>query len=62
MTIDGPTRGCEERPKSKWDEILVPFRRQVEESGLSDEELMAFFQEAVVEVRREKRARAGENK
>ncbi|HKI35577.1 MAG TPA: hypothetical protein VKA46_27215 [Gemmataceae bacterium] len=36
------------------DEILAPFRRQVAESGMSDEELTALFEEAREEVYREK--------
>ena len=32
------------------DEALAPFRRQVEESGLSDADLGAFFEEVREEV------------
>jgi predicted nucleic acid-binding protein/ribosomal protein S21 len=41
------------------DEALAPFRRQVEESGMSDEELRRFFEEVREEVRQEKQAGAG---
>jgi hypothetical protein len=36
------------------DEILAPFRRQVADSGLSDDELDALFQEQREEAWREK--------
>jgi plasmid stability protein len=36
------------------DEILAPFRRQVAESGMTDDELNAFFEEARDEVWRER--------
>ena len=36
------------------DEILAPFRRQVAESGVSDEELTALFEEARGDVYRAK--------
>jgi plasmid stability protein len=36
------------------DEILAPFRKQVAESGMSDEELDAFFEEMRDEVHRER--------
>jgi hypothetical protein len=36
------------------DEILAPFRRQVADSGLSDDQLDALFQEEREEVWREK--------
>jgi hypothetical protein len=42
------------------DEVLAPFRRQVEESGMSDDELGAFFEEVREEVWREKQANRGE--
>ena len=38
--IQGPT----------LDEVLAPFRRQVEESGMSDDELGAFFEEVREEI------------
>jgi hypothetical protein len=40
------------------DEVLAPFRRQVEESGLSDDELGAFFEEVRQEVWQEKQTKA----
>jgi predicted transcriptional regulator len=36
------------------DEILAPFRQQVAESAVSDEELTALFEEARTEVHRER--------
>jgi hypothetical protein len=39
------------------DEILAPFRKEVAETGMADEELAAFFTEVCDEVRAEKRAR-----
>lgn len=39
------------------DEILAPFRRQVEESGITDEELDDLFTEARKEVFRAKKER-----
>lgn len=36
------------------DEILAPFRRQVAESAMSDEDLRALFEEARTEVHRER--------
>lgn len=40
------------------DEALAPFRLQVAESGMSDEDLGAFFEEVRDEVWREKHGRA----
>jgi plasmid stability protein len=45
------------RQAAALDEIPAPFRREVEESGLTDEELKDFFTEVRDEVRAEKRAR-----
>jgi hypothetical protein len=42
------------------DEALAPFRRQVEESGLSDAELRVFFEEFRQEIWREKHGKASE--
>jgi hypothetical protein len=39
------------------DEVLAPFRRQVEESGMSDDELGAFFEEVREEVWQAKQER-----
>ena len=36
------------------DEILAPFRRQVAESGMSDEDLAGLFEEARTEAHRER--------
>ncbi len=36
--------------EKSFDEILAPFRRSVEESGISDEDLDALFREARKEV------------
>jgi hypothetical protein len=41
------------------DEVLAPFRRQVEAGGTSDEELGAFFEEVRGEVWQEKHAKPG---
>jgi len=41
----------------RLDEVLAPFRRQVEASGMSNEELGAFFEEIRGEVWQEKQAR-----
>jgi plasmid stability protein len=40
------------------DEILAPFRKQVAESGMSDEELDAFYRQQLSAVRREKKAKS----
>jgi plasmid stability protein len=37
-----------------FDEILAPFRKQVAESGISDDELTDLFEEAREEVHRER--------
>jgi hypothetical protein len=42
------------------DEALAPFRRQVEESGLSDAELRVFFEEVRQEVWQERHGNASE--
>ena len=42
------------------DRALAPFRRQVEESGLSDDDLGDFFEEVRDEVWREKHPRPGD--
>ena len=44
-------------PAAALDEILAPFRRDVEESGLTDEELRDFFTEVRDEVRADRRAK-----
>ena len=41
------------------DEILAPFRKQVAESGMSDEALDDFFRGELDALRREKKAKAG---
>jgi hypothetical protein len=43
-------------PAAALDEVLTPFRREVEESGVTDDELRDFFTEVRDEVRAEKRA------
>ena len=43
------------------DEVLAPFRKQVEESGMTDEELEAFFEEVREEVWQEKQAQKGKS-
>ena len=42
------------------DEALGPFRRQVEESGMTDDELGAFFEEVREEVWQDKHRRPSE--
>lgn len=44
-------------PRPTLEEILAPFRREVEESGMTDDELRDFFTEVRDEVRVEKRGR-----
>lgn len=39
------------------DELLAPFRRQVEQSGMSDEELDAFYEELRDKVWQERQAK-----
>jgi hypothetical protein len=39
------------------DEVLAPFRKQVAQSGMSDEELDEFHRGLLAEVRSEKKAR-----
>jgi hypothetical protein len=48
------------RGPSAADQALAPFRRQVEESGMTDDELGEFFAEVRDEVWREKHGRPGE--
>jgi hypothetical protein len=43
-----------------FDEILAPFRRNVEESGMSDEELDGLFTKARKEASRQRKERARE--
>jgi predicted DNA-binding protein len=45
------------REPSEVDEALAPFRRQVEESGMTDDELGDFFEEVREEVWQEKHGR-----
>ena len=40
------------------DEVLAPFRKQVAESGMSDDELDAFFRTEVEAHRRENKAKS----
>jgi hypothetical protein len=40
------------------DDVLAPFRKQVAESGMSDEELDAFFRSELEAHRREKKAKS----
>jgi hypothetical protein len=42
------------------DEALAPFRRQIEESGLSDADLGAFFEEVREEVWQQRHGKASE--
>jgi plasmid stability protein len=44
-------------PGAALGEILAPFRKEVEESGLTDEQLKDFFTEVRDDMRAEKRAR-----
>jgi plasmid stability protein len=44
-------------PYSSFEEILAPFRKEVQESGLSDEDLAGLFTEMRDEVRSEKRSK-----
>ena len=48
------------RASARVDEALAPFRRQVEESDMSDDELADFFEEVREESRREKHGRPSE--
>ena len=43
--------------EKSFDEILAPFRRNVEESGLSDEDLDTLFREARKEASRARKER-----
>ena len=45
------------RQESALDAVLDPFRKEVEESGMTDDELRDFFSEVRDEMRAEKRAR-----
>ncbi len=42
------------RGQPTTDELLAPFRKQVEDSGMTDEQLGGFFEEVREEVWREK--------
>jgi hypothetical protein len=46
-----------ERDLRDVDEALAPFRRQVEKSSISDDELGAFFEEVREEIWQEKHGR-----
>jgi hypothetical protein len=43
--------------KDSLDQVLAPFRKEVEESGITDDELRELFTKARAEVRAEKRAK-----
>jgi hypothetical protein len=43
-------------PAAALDEILAPFREEVEKSGMTDDELRDFFTEVRNEVRADRRA------
>ncbi len=43
-------------PRSDVDEALAPFRRQVETSGMTDDQIVEFFDEVREEVWQEKQA------
>jgi hypothetical protein len=45
------------QPGATLDKVLAPFRKEVEDSGMTDEEVKEFFTEMRDEVRSEKRAR-----
>jgi hypothetical protein len=45
------------RPSNHLDEILEPVRREFEESGMTDEELVQFLTEVRDEVRKGRRVR-----
>jgi hypothetical protein len=60
QALNGSPVAPARRPGAALDEILAPLRREVEESGLTDEELQGFFTEVRDEVRAEKRARQGQ--
>ena len=45
------------RPATALDEILAPLRKEIQESGMTDEQLKNFFTEVRDEVRAEKRSR-----
>lgn len=45
------------RPET-FDEILAPLRKEVKESGMSDDEINAFLQDAIDESRRERKKKA----
>jgi hypothetical protein len=45
------------QPGATLDKVLAPFRKEVQDSGMSDEEVKEFFTEVRDEVRSEKRAR-----
>lgn len=43
--------------KPTLDEILAPFRREVAQSGMTDEQVASLFEDALREVRAERKAR-----
>ena len=45
------------KPKRSFDEIVEPARRAFEESGMTDDDLKEIAEEALREVRQERRAR-----
>jgi hypothetical protein len=49
-----PTSG---RPSATLDKVLAPFRKEVQGSGMTDEEVKEFFTEVRDESRLEKRSR-----
>jgi hypothetical protein len=45
------------RPATALDQVLAPFRKEVEESGMTDDQLQEFFTDVRDEVRSEKKSR-----
>ena len=46
-----------QKPKRSFDDIVEPARRAFEESGMTDDDLKEIAEEALREVRQERRAR-----
>jgi hypothetical protein len=52
-------RPSEAPPRLPSDEALTPFRKEIAESGMTDDELLKFFEEVREEVYQEKQGRPG---
>jgi len=57
-----PAASSDTQAGGTLEEILAPFRQEVQESGMSDDDLRDFFTEVQNEVRAERRAKRAQRK